>query len=499
MPKLRVLIGPNRFSTTIASVNDIANPTIINTPEFVGRVVVYVKDFVGVTPDGGPPIKDCSYFDGRSRKFSILIEGRFKKRDGVEPYNADEIHFGSDFDYLPESFPHGPFNAGMRIAKFVDPATFFNETPPNGRPFIMSPYAACMNTICAYPAPDALDRALLVAHHDAAHPHRAGETHAGESFVPVEEIENGKRYEKNPWRFLGLRGDPRIESFLTTHAHLLSSPPHLTSSPTPLSPLSPDAHPLPHVHHIGTKVKSHPPPTPDSFSEPPSDEDPSDTGAKVGRMWGAMPSITPSASEQNSRPGTPTRGNSILTTTGEKKKEKKSRFSLASLRTALEGVEKEPTLGAGDLVSGKEFEDSVKVEGAAEVDRLLGPWRFGKEGVDAMEDSTFVFLDPEHAHSVPQRRKHFASGDGKHRKELVYDPDVVYTTSFFTNFCDLNTFELRMGPVHLNIAKYFSDMPIRYTLRSTRMGPRPDGKPGPEEEECFVTIAFDLVPDDFVA
>lgn len=50
-----------------------------------------------------------------------------------------------------------------------------------------------------------------------------------------------------------------------------------------------------------------------------------------------------------------------------------------------------------------------------------------------------------------------------------------------------------MGPVHLNIAPYFADMPIRYTLRSTRLAPRVDGKEGPMEEECFATIAFELV------
>lgn len=49
-----------------------------------------------------------------------------------------------------------------------------------------------------------------------------------------------------------------------------------------------------------------------------------------------------------------------------------------------------------------------------------------------------------------------------------------------------------MGPVHINVAKYFADMPLRYTLRSTRLVPRLDGQPG-EEEECFATIAFELV------
>jgi Protein of unknown function (DUF1769) len=51
-----------------------------------------------ITPDGGTPADGSPYFAGRSRKFSIYIEGRFKQREGVDPYSADEIQFGSDFD-----------------------------------------------------------------------------------------------------------------------------------------------------------------------------------------------------------------------------------------------------------------------------------------------------------------------------------------------------------------------------------------------------------------
>lgn len=51
----------------------------------------------------------------------------------------------------------------------------------------------------------------------------------------------------------------------------------------------------------------------------------------------------------------------------------------------------------------------------------------------------------------------------------------------------------RIGPVKMNVAPYFEKMPIRYTLRSTRMAPRPDGQEGPLEEECFATISFRLV------
>lgn len=56
-----------------------------------------------------------------------------------------------------------------------------------------------------------------------------------------------------------------------------------------------------------------------------------------------------------------------------------------------------------------------------------------------------------------------------------------------------------MGPLNLNIATHFTDQPIRYTLRSTRLIPSLDplkAAEGIKEEECFVTIAFQLVDMD---
>lgn len=109
------------------------------------------------------------------------------------------------------------------------------------------------------------------------------------------------------------------------------------------------------------------------------------------------------------------------------------------------------------------------------------------------QDTNFIFLEPDRPRTVPQRRKHFCAENGKHRKSFEYDPDCIYTASFFTPFCDLNTLDLKMGPISINVAPYFTKMPIRYTLRSTRMVPRPDGTPGPMEEEVFATISFRLV------
>lgn len=120
------------------------------------------------------------------------------------------------------------------------------------------------------------------------------------------------------------------------------------------------------------------------------------------------------------------------------------------------------------------------------VQELLGPWRFKNPTTDILEDNTFVFLDK--SVNVQKRRKHFSESGGKHRKAFVYDPDVVYATSFFSPFMDFNTFDLAIGPVKINVAKVFGDMPVRYTLRSTRIDAQNN-----VEEEIFVTISFELV------
>ena len=93
--RLRVRIGPHREALEVAWVN--GRPTEIDTEWFVGRVLVRVKDFRGVTPDGSEPLQDVPYFAGRSRKFAIHIEGRFRTRAGQEPFNGDEVEFGTDF------------------------------------------------------------------------------------------------------------------------------------------------------------------------------------------------------------------------------------------------------------------------------------------------------------------------------------------------------------------------------------------------------------------
>ncbi|GAA5954983.1 hypothetical protein JCM21900_005957 [Sporobolomyces salmonicolor] len=558
MPRLEVLIGPDRFHLETAWVNHTDKPTEIDTPSFTGRVLMLVRDFSGVTPDGSEPKRDCVYFQGRSRKFAILIEGKFKRREGHAPYTGEEVQFGTDFDYLPDSFPQGPFNAGMKVARWVDPATYYETKPRSGRPFIMSPYIACMNTFCAYPAPDVLSKAIVLFQHDSAHPHHDGEEEG--SFVPAEEISPNKHkwVEKQHWRFAGLLGEARVDEFVATHSHLFlpssssSTPAHTdgSSASTPASEsarsmtAAPSLNRQPSSLILGTIPKdlaahSSEPDSPVSdvlttdLTAPSTDnvgprsssapETPAPAVEPIGRPsmdesavqgwqwhWGApipnqqsqsqpAPSSATSVSyAPNSKEGKPSR---------TAKEKKRSRFSLATLRGALEKEENtaqslsssihlmkaDQLPRAVDPLGLKRQASGEKYKPKPEVESELGPWRFADETVDVAEDTTFVFLDPDHPRTVSQRRKHFCANDGKNRKEFTYHPDIIYTASFFTPFCDLNTLDLKMGPVNLNIASHFTNMPIRYTLRSTRMVPRPDGQGIEREEETFVTISIRLV------
>lgn len=68
------------------------------------------------------------------------------------------------------------------------------------KPFIMSPYNAAVNTLCAYPAPSGLSRAVVLAMHDSAPEEEV-------SLVPTGSLDDSKRkWSSAPpvWRFLGV-------------------------------------------------------------------------------------------------------------------------------------------------------------------------------------------------------------------------------------------------------------------------------------------------------
>ncbi|ORX88435.1 hypothetical protein K493DRAFT_341280 [Basidiobolus meristosporus CBS 931.73] len=141
---LKVSVGPTYDNLQVIKVNDDFHPILIDSPEFVGRVAIRIKDFNGITPDGSAPIKNSDYFHHHNRRFSMHVEGRFKKE-----VSAEDIWFGTDFDRkipIPDVFW-----LGLRAAQYIDPAMETHDD--TDKPWILSPYICAINAFASWPAP----------------------------------------------------------------------------------------------------------------------------------------------------------------------------------------------------------------------------------------------------------------------------------------------------------------------------------------------------------
>lgn len=177
MPRLEVLVGPDRFHLEPAHLNDSQHPNEINTEHFAGRILVRILD----APGAREGEEGREYFKGALALFlalslrtdgvackcqslmvyycictalqtapaSFVSKSRVASRSNGEtqapsvpsgccpashrsrlpPFshtpgrNGNDIHFGTDFDRFVD-FPRAPFNAGMKVAKYIDPCTF---------------------------------------------------------------------------------------------------------------------------------------------------------------------------------------------------------------------------------------------------------------------------------------------------------------------------------------------------------------------------------------
>ncbi|KAJ3037609.1 hypothetical protein HDV00_001497 [Rhizophlyctis rosea] len=143
---LRVRAGPSYdpAKLTTVYVNDEHNPVLIDTEHFTGYLVVRVLNFNGITPDNKPVIPNPSsnYFHGRNRRYSVMIQGRFKK-----DWNGDEIIFGTDFDTRVRT----PTGAGLaiKIAKWLDPA--LDADLNCEKPWLYTPWVSAMNALAVFP------------------------------------------------------------------------------------------------------------------------------------------------------------------------------------------------------------------------------------------------------------------------------------------------------------------------------------------------------------
>ncbi|KAI9010775.1 hypothetical protein DFJ74DRAFT_685576 [Hyaloraphidium curvatum] len=155
--RLRVSIGPDPDHLLPSFVNNPARPTYVNSDQFEGRIMVRVKDFVGVCPteigveigkDEAGCQKTTPYFEkpGRNRRFSITIQGRFKA-----DWDAGEIFFGGVFD-RKISPPFGT-SLMLKAANYIDPS--LQSDLEVNVPWVLSNLGTSMNAIIVTPPPAA--------------------------------------------------------------------------------------------------------------------------------------------------------------------------------------------------------------------------------------------------------------------------------------------------------------------------------------------------------
>ncbi|KAJ3088980.1 hypothetical protein HK102_007479 [Quaeritorhiza haematococci] len=136
--KLRCRIGPSVNNLQVFNVNDDRRPHFVDSPYFTGHVVVRVKNFRGITPEGSDPIPDTDYFGTKKRLFSIQLSGRFKQE-----YTAEDVIFGAEFENKVNP-PTGAWIA-IKFANLIDPALatdIYSNTP-----WLFSPMLCAMNIV----------------------------------------------------------------------------------------------------------------------------------------------------------------------------------------------------------------------------------------------------------------------------------------------------------------------------------------------------------------
>ncbi|KAG0041284.1 hypothetical protein BGZ83_002047 [Gryganskiella cystojenkinii] len=142
MVKLRVTVGGSYTDLAIVNCNDELHPIEFDAPNFKGRAMVRIKDFVGITNDGSEPTSNSDYFKGHHRRFSLQVEGRFKKE-----WDGTEVYFGTDFD-RPVDLPDG-FELMLKICRYIDPvvrAQLIKEP----KPWVLSPIVSSINSMSAW-------------------------------------------------------------------------------------------------------------------------------------------------------------------------------------------------------------------------------------------------------------------------------------------------------------------------------------------------------------
>jgi hypothetical protein len=92
--RLRVRAGPSydRATHVNVNVNDPTEPTLIQSENFMGHVVVRVRDYVGVPGERGVIEEDEEYFSETKDTCSIMFGGWFQHNG--KQLNVDDVVFG---------------------------------------------------------------------------------------------------------------------------------------------------------------------------------------------------------------------------------------------------------------------------------------------------------------------------------------------------------------------------------------------------------------------
>jgi len=145
---IRVSAGSSPQTLKPVNPNDEHNPILIDNDHFIGYLLVRVVNFSGLPPTPTTPIipnPPSEYFKGRNRRYSIAIQGRWKKQWG-----GDDIVFGMDFDTRLR-MPTGA-SVGLKIAKWLDPALEADLWCE--KPWLYTPLVSAMNAMAVYEVDD---------------------------------------------------------------------------------------------------------------------------------------------------------------------------------------------------------------------------------------------------------------------------------------------------------------------------------------------------------
>ena len=92
--RLRIRAGPSYDPSThvIVNVNDPEEPTLIQSENFTGHIVVRVRDYAGVPGKNGIIEEDEEYFSETQDSSSIMFGGWFEVKG--KQLNVDDVVFG---------------------------------------------------------------------------------------------------------------------------------------------------------------------------------------------------------------------------------------------------------------------------------------------------------------------------------------------------------------------------------------------------------------------